>query len=172
MVAARAPAFPPGQKIISRSRRVLAERLGRPLQPKEFAHHKDGNTLNDSASNVVRKWPSQHNREHGLGRVVSPETKEKMRRSNLGQTRSPETKKRIGEASRNRSPEANQKIADAHRGKKLSAEHRQKIGDAHRGKKRSMETRRKMCVAWEARRQRSIKEHLVNIQAAESRVFT
>lgn len=61
------PLFP-GQRLVLRARRVLAERLGRPLRPGEVAHHKNADTLDDRRGNIVLREVGQHVREHAAGK--------------------------------------------------------------------------------------------------------
>lgn len=54
-------------------RRVAEEMLGRPLQPGEIVHHKDGNKRNNKPKNLEVMTQSEHIREHlrrGGGRLA------------------------------------------------------------------------------------------------------
>jgi len=73
-----------------------------------------------------------------IGKKQSIETKEKRRMSLIGQTRSEETKAKMSIAARNRkhSVETRQKLSEVNRGKKFSAETWQKISESVRRRKR------------------------------------
>ncbi len=43
---------------------LMEESLGRPLEPYEDVHHKDGNPLNNSIENLEVKLHGEHQREH------------------------------------------------------------------------------------------------------------
>lgn len=96
------------------------------------------------------KKRSDEQRELMRGRIVSDETKEKLRLSHLGKVTSEETKQKMSESNRCiKRPK--------------SDEHRKKISDAHKGQKRepfSEETKQKMSEAAKKRyaRQRAAKE--------------
>ena len=100
------PLFP-GVNLIRRSRRVLAEKLGRPLFPDEVAHHKNGNTLDDRIVNLELMTKATHAAHHHIGNKYatgnthrrgvkhSDETRQKMRESHLGVKLSDETRRRM-----------------------------------------------------------------------------
>jgi hypothetical protein len=117
------------------------------------------------ASRILRE------KELGIVRPCSEETREKIRRANLGKKSSEETRRKISAKSRERvhSEETKRKMSTAHKGKIVSAEtrekisasnqarkaagyvprpltdeEREKIGAAHRGKVVSEETRAKL----------------------------
>ena len=55
---------PQTQKVVSYPRILMEEKLGRPLDPLEQVHHKDGNPLNNELSNLEVRVRGEHQREH------------------------------------------------------------------------------------------------------------
>ena len=53
------------KKVISYPRFLMAEKLGRPLNPDEQVHHIDGNPLNNDFSNLEVLSSTEHARLHG-----------------------------------------------------------------------------------------------------------
>lgn len=86
--------------------------------------------------------------EGQLGRVVSFETRQKIRLAQLGKKRGPcsdARRRRISEARKGKpQPES---VLLALRGRAVSEETRRKIGEANKGHKPSIEARRKMSLA-------------------------
>jgi len=78
------------------------------------------------------------------GRIVSKETREKLRKVLTGKKHSKETRIKMGKSQKKRfkNPENH-----PHFGRKLSEETKRKISEAHKGKKVSKETRKKMSEA-------------------------
>ena len=77
------PLFP-GQRTICRARRILAERLGRPLIRSEHAHHKNNNKLDDRSSNITLLTISVHNSLTHTGKKVTAETRQKISHARKG----------------------------------------------------------------------------------------
>lgn len=122
------------------------------------------NLLNALEIIYIRRYSPRFNYtiggEGSFGRVLSEETKEKLRQANLGKKHSLETRKKMSESRKGKnspmygkhlSDETKQKISDAHRGKKLSKPHREKLSKAKSGennpmygKHHSEESRRKI----------------------------
>ena len=98
-------------------------------------------------------------------RVVSEETKEKIRKANLGKKHSEDTKRKISlllmgnkyTAGYKQSEESNIKRSLKLKGRKLPEEQKKKIGEANKGRFYSKESRRKMSEAakraWVIRKQ-------------------
>ena len=84
------------------ARYLLEQMIGRPLKHDEFAHHVNGNKLDDRLDNVELVTPKQHSRIHNLGRPLSEETKRKQSESHLG-LRFPNRKPSTAEGNRKRS---------------------------------------------------------------------
>jgi hypothetical protein len=85
-------------------------------------------------------------------RVVSEETKEKLRRANIGKKLSDEHKKKIGYSNRGQkrkslSDEHRLKISIGNKGKKVSDNFRMLMSKIHKGKYVSEETRKKISIA-------------------------
>lgn len=84
--------------------------------------------------------------KYWLGKKISEQTKEILRKKNTGKKHSLETieKCRIASASRKHTPETIQKMKIIHSGKIFSEEHRLNIGKARKGKKHSLEHKLKI----------------------------
>lgn len=54
------------QKVVSYPRILMAEKLGRPLEPYEEVHHIDGNTKNNSLDNLTVVNKGEHQRYHSI----------------------------------------------------------------------------------------------------------
>ena len=54
---------------------VLEEKLGRPLEPWEDSHHKDGNKLNDAPDNLEALTHAEHTSYHTRHRPLRRETR-------------------------------------------------------------------------------------------------
>lgn len=67
------PLFP-GRAWVYQHRRILAERLGRPLEHWEIAHHDDENGLNNKSENIVYTTRVKHPTLH-IGAKRSEKTK-------------------------------------------------------------------------------------------------
>jgi hypothetical protein len=86
-------------------------------------------------------------------RVVSEETKQKLRAANLGKKASEETKIKMGNSNKGKrlgyktSDEVKQKQREAHLGKKMPESLKIKLKAAHTGRKCSDETKEKMRVS-------------------------
>ena len=63
---------------------IMEEVLGRPLQPNEVVHHKDGDKKNNSPDNLEVIDRAEHSRLHHSGISPAPETLHKMRKSRVG----------------------------------------------------------------------------------------
>lgn len=70
------PLFP-GRKWVAQHRRVMAEKLGRPLKSTELVHHKDENKLNNDPENLELTTRAGHPAHHA-GATRSEETKKRM----------------------------------------------------------------------------------------------
>lgn len=78
----------------------MAKFIGRDLKNDEVVHHIDGDKNNNLLVNLALMTHGAHTRLHCLGREVSQETREKMRKGHLGKTNyvtSEETKKLISQ---------------------------------------------------------------------------
>ena len=82
---------------------------------------------------------SKLNSKTHKGKVLSEETKQKLRDFNLGKKSSEETIKKITFSSNNRSQETKDKISKSLTGRKLSEDHVKKITESNTGKKRTEE---------------------------------
>lgn len=63
---------------VRRSRVVLASKLGRALTFEEHAHHDDENRDNDSAANIEKISPQEHNRHHKTGSIHADARKKRI----------------------------------------------------------------------------------------------
>lgn len=81
----------------------------------------------------------------GMGRIFSPETKQKIADANRGRIRSDEARKNMSQAKRNISDETRQKMSESHKGVPLSEERIRRRRETQRGI--SDETRRKLSDA-------------------------
>lgn len=60
--------------VYSYPRILMEEKLGRPLEPYEDVHHKDGNTDNNSIDNLEIRLHGEHQKEHSIKYVDTTET--------------------------------------------------------------------------------------------------
>ena len=65
---------------------TLFRSIGRELKNNEVVHHIDGDKNNNLLGNLALMTHGAHTRLHCLGRDVSEETREKIRKGNLGKT--------------------------------------------------------------------------------------
>ncbi|HEC66818.1 MAG TPA: glycosyltransferase [bacterium] len=65
-------------KWTSESRFIMQQIIGRKLEPKEHVHHIDGNTFNNSPSNLEILSASDHAQKTFKGRKKSPQSKQKQ----------------------------------------------------------------------------------------------
>jgi len=105
-----------GQKIVRRARRILAEKLGRPLLTSECAHHENDNTLDDRRSNITLMKAGEHSRHHKIG---------KKRLDLRGKKLSPETRAKISLSQKKARAEG--RHIGWPKGQALSLKHRQKL---------------------------------------------
>ena len=77
-------------KKVDEHRYVMEQHLGRPLEPNEVVHHKDGDKRNNDIDNLELTSRSEHSRMHRLGQVGTQEMRENL------------SKARKGKASKNR----------------------------------------------------------------------
>lgn len=89
-----------------------------------------------------------------LGRAVSPETREKLRKAQLGKKQSEETRRKNSESSKGKkhSAETLEKMSRSQIGRTLSDEHRAKISTTRTGTKASDKTRKKVGEASKGRK--------------------
>lgn len=86
-VRVRPHPFFPGVRVqsnglaIRRSRVILASKLGRALQVQELAHHRDGDTNNDSMDNIELLSQEECNRHHKTGTSHAADTKQRIGQS-------------------------------------------------------------------------------------------
>ena len=102
-----------------------------------------------SAEHRAKISASKRGNKNSVGRIVSQESRAKMRVAKLGKSQSKETIEKRSTALRGHvvSFGAREKISAANRGRVLSSEQRKKIGIAGRGRACSMETRAKLSAA-------------------------
>ena len=95
---------------------------------------------------IVSKETRQKLREANKGRKHTKETRQKMSEASTGVILSEETKRKMSESHKGRkhTEETRQKIREASTGRKLSEETKRKISESHKGRKLSEETKRKM----------------------------
>jgi len=147
-----------GEKSIARARRVLAEKLGRRLERFEYAHHKNGNTLDDRRLNLELMIAARHNYFHHHGKKLSPKTCRKISEYQLGKKRSSETRRKMSEwqIGKKLSSEHRRKLSEAQKKRFKSPEACQKISERQIGRKLSPETRRKISESnqkfWQERK--------------------
>lgn len=88
-------------------------------------------------NNKCYKWLKEKAAQAHSNRVVSEETREKLRQANLGKTKwTDEDKKKMSKSRKGHkynTPEVRKKIGDAHRGKVVSEETREKLRQASLG---------------------------------------
>lgn len=85
-------------------------------------------------------------------KIITEETRLKLRNANLGKVRSKETKEKISKSSKGKkfpnrkkvSDESKMRMSEAQKGRKHSRESREKISKSNMGKKMSVESRKKM----------------------------
>lgn len=78
------PLFP-GKSWVNEHRKLLAEKLCRPLKRHEIAHHINEIKTDNRPKNIELKTRATHAKAHGTGRRHSQETREKM--SEIGRVR-------------------------------------------------------------------------------------
>jgi hypothetical protein len=97
-----------------------------------------------SSGRVLSEESRKKMRNSAIGKIVSEKTKQKMSDSSKGKPKSEEHRKKISEAQRGEknhrygkplSKENRKKLSELHKGKILSEEHRKKMSDSRRGKK-------------------------------------
>jgi len=91
-------------KQVNVCRYVLEQKIGRPLEPGEYAHHINGNKLDDRPENLEVVTPKLHSTIHNSGRHPSEETRKKLSEASKGRPgpwtgkhRSPEYKQKLSE---------------------------------------------------------------------------
>lgn len=89
----------------------------------------------------INQQKSREGGAKGKGRLLSPETKDKIRQSSLGRIFSEESRKKMSDAKRGkkrnpRSEETKQKISQSSLGKSKSEDHRRNMSAARTGKPR------------------------------------
>ena len=92
-------------------------------------------------------------RIRGLGRVFTPETKERIGDANRGKKRSADTREKL--KSKEVTPEQREKQSLAHSGKRRSEEHCKNISAGKKGKNISEATRQKIRESWILRSQKA-----------------
>lgn len=65
-------------------RHIMEENLGRKLTRYEVVHHKNGNKRDNRIENLEIMSLSEHTRLHKIGKSLSNETKEKIKKSRFG----------------------------------------------------------------------------------------
>ena len=68
-------------KKIDEHRFIMEQIIGRKLKRTEVVHHIDGDKSNNNINNLQVMTLSEHSRIHGLNRIVSEKTREKLRNS-------------------------------------------------------------------------------------------
>jgi hypothetical protein len=90
------PLLPKLRRIL-RHRRIMSEKLGRPIEKGEVVHHIDGNRLNNDPDNLELLSKGMHTRRHHAGKVTSEETKKLMSERAVIRCSDPEWRSAISE---------------------------------------------------------------------------
>jgi len=67
-------------KFRKKARRIMEEKIGRPLHSDEWVHHKDGNPKNNAISNLMIVTQAEHSRIHAAAGDYHQITPEEARR--------------------------------------------------------------------------------------------